>query len=308
MKELLVNQVNKVYYNLFVQGTLTAPTGSVKVSVVKDAVTLVDKATATLVATGQYSYVVPTTAVHPTTSAVIDLTSIEGILTIIWYFTISGTSMVISEEYVIVTPYVNWIDFRDPSITDVAVQQQKYADFLEAERVSRLVIDTYCGQTFGKIQTTYAIEGLGQEGLNLPRRIIVLDSVKWFTSTTRPGEIIGATTNTWEITATGWQIRRPYPRTLSVIEYPSRFKRNTTYNVAGLWGWESVPTAVEEAAKIITADYLCADHKYRDRYIDAVKSGDWQIKFAIEAWNGTGNATADALLTDYRIYPGIGVI
>jgi hypothetical protein len=53
---------------------------------------------------------------------------------------------------------------------------------------------------------------------------------------------------------------------------------------------------------------MCQDHKYRDKYLQSIKMGDWRIQFHDLAFNGTGNATADKLLLDYRIYPGVGII
>jgi|SRR5215217_2507636 len=293
MKEVLVNSISNIYYDVFVSGELTDATGSVTLNVFKDGIKIVDAATATKVGstTGKYSYTLPVAAVSTETELEVD-----------WTFTVGSNTLTIREYYSVVTPYAPWSYFNDAGKT--------YEDYIECERVARYLINTYCGQSFGFRTTTYAIEGHGTDSLKLPSRLITLTDVSWWDGTTRPGSIIGWSSPQWEITADGW-VLRTQPNSIHIdpaYNPEAIFRRNRLFNIEGVWGYLAVPTGVEEAAKIIIADYMCADHKYRDKYLDSIKMGDLAWKYNSGAWHGTGNATADMLLTDYRNYPGVGII
>jgi hypothetical protein len=86
------------------------------------------------------------------------------------------------------------------------------------------------------------------------------------------------------------------------------FKDGNIYTVDGNWGWEEVPAAVKEAAKLLVNDYACADAQYRDRYLTSMTAADWRIQFNSGAFKGTGNVRADQLLSDFVVTRGWGVI
>lgn len=301
MKEITVNSLYKAKYGIYIDGAPTDATGAVKLSAYRDNLTIFSEQTVTRDALGKYSYILPPHAIINTVDT--PITTTEGILKLVWHFTLNTYDMSVVEEYSIVTAYARWEDFQATAA---------YADFLETERVVRFVIHSYCGQTFGQQKTVYAVEGHGENSLSLPRRLISLDSVKFLQNPIpRPGEMIGFVMNMpWEITADGWVIRQqPQMNNLDpVLDPPARFQRNMKYNVTGTWGYEGVPTAVEDAAKILVADYLCPDSKYVSRYIKDVKMSDWELEFADGAFKGTGNSIADSLLLDYRLDPGVGMI
>jgi hypothetical protein len=87
-----------------------------------------------------------------------------------------------------------------------------------------------------------------------------------------------------------------------------QFANNRDYLVEGHWGWEAVPDAVKEAAKLLVNDYACADAQYRDRYLVSMTAADWRIQFYSGAYLRTGNVRADQLLSDYVVTRGWGVI
>lgn len=300
MKEIPLNSIYKAKYNIFVDGVATDAT-NVKISLSKDGTDIFINQNATHGTTGEYSYILPPNATVDTIN--IPITTAEGILIVTWSFTLNTYNMSVIEEYAVVTQYAHWQDFS--TIAD-------YPNFTEAERVARFQINSYCGQQFGKQDATYAVEGHKENSLRLPRRLISLDSVTFMRSPVpRAGEIIGFTTTMpWEIVADGWVIRQQPQRTKldPIVEENPRFHRNTIYNVTGTWGYDAVPADIEEAAKILTANFLCGDHKYVDNYISSIKMGDWQIKFDDQAFQGTGSSVADSLLLDFRLNPGLGII
>jgi hypothetical protein len=308
MKEILVNSISNVEYKIYVSGVLTNATGDVRVTVYKGEIKVVDNqiATAVVGVNGTYKYLLPTNTTVDGDE--LSVTTSEGILKVTWSFSVGSNELSITEYYCVVTPYCLWeyFDPADPETTPT------YQDYLECERVARFIINSFCGQEFGQEYTTYAVEGHGTNSLAMPRHLQTLDTVTWTDNIVpRSGEVIGwQYPYAWEIVASGWTIRQqPYPHDLIVTNrYGPRFIRNRTYNVAGLWGYVSVPTAVEEAAKILVADFLCKEAKYRDKYLDNIKMGDWRIQFAAGAFTGTGNAKVDELLLDYRLNPGIGLI
>lgn len=293
MKEVLANTISNVYYDIFVSGVPTAATGSVVAVVVKDGITIstISSATAVDGKTGRYQITLPMAAVVT-----------EGLLEIDWSFHVGSTALTVKDYYGVITPYASFSYFNDAGTS--------FADYVECERVARYVINAYCGQEFGQQETSYAIEGTGNDSLRLPRKLITFNDISWSTGYSRPGSVISWDIPEWEIAGSGWTLRtQPNEIHINPVRNPEAiFRRNVLYNVEGLWGYISVPTSVEEAAKIVIADYLCVDHKYRDKYLDSIKMGDWRIQFAPGAWMGTGNATADQLLMDYRNYPGIGIV
>jgi hypothetical protein len=292
MKEILLNSISTVNYKIYVDGVATAATGSVTARVFNGAVVVLASPTVTNPSTGVYSFIIPPSLVNE-----------EKTLTVEWTFTVAGYSMIVHENYDVVTPYSTWDYFK--SITT-------YEKYLEAERIARKVIDGYTGQTFGKIRTVYAAEGSDNNSIRLSHRLLELDDVTWIDLWYAPDTITAPDypISSWDITADGWILRTPKSRSSAdpVVMPSYSFKRNITYSVDGTWGWESVPTGVEEASKILTANLLCQDQKYRDKYLDTLKTGDWNIRFSPLAFSGTGSAVADDLLLEYRMLPGIGVI
>jgi len=299
MKEILTNTLQDIYFDVFKNGVLVDADANPTVSIYRDNVALVSNANTVKITgqTGKYSYTLPTTVIDS-----------ESNLVVQWSFSVNSVALTIPENYQVVTPYSTWDYFHNEDANII------YSDYLESERVARLVINSYCGQQFGYKATTFAVEGAGTETLTLPWRLIVLDSVDWTEAwewDVRPGSIIGLDAGTsWELAADGWFLRLQ-PIVIAqnvVVNHTPTFKRNILYNVKGTWGYAGVPTEIEEASKILTANYLCKDHTYRDRYIKQLKMGDWSIGFHDFAFNGTGDQTVDSLLKDYRNHPGVGLI
>lgn len=79
------------------------------------------------------------------------------------------------------------------------------------------------------------------------------------------------------------------------------WKQDYPFQITGDWGYKSVPAAVKEAAKLLVNDYACSEAAYRDRYLESIKAADWRLQFSSRAWESTGNARADHLLSDYVI-------
>jgi hypothetical protein len=231
--------------------------------------------------------------------------------TINWLFQYNeGTAKTYTAKtYVeVVTPYVTVEEIRTalgtmPTMTDDAVKR--------VERRIRGVIDNYTGQSFGLYFGKKRVQARGDEDLLLPQRLLSIVSVE------------GAVWNDLSRYATrgnGWYLSNATPLyadgsyvSTGVISWPGTtgrrilWKDNVWYTIDGEWGYEDVPYNVKEAALILIEDNVCPDSEYRDRYIDSVKTADYQYMYDPNAFRGTGSVIADQLLAPY-IRPTLAVI
>lgn len=207
----------------------------------------------------------------------------------------------------VVTPYVTLDEIRDalgtmPPLTDPELKR--------VERRIRGVVDNYTGQNFGKFTGSYRIQAFGEENLQLPARLVNLTAVAGanYTDIARYGT-----------RGDGWYLGNAVDlysdgsyTSNGVISYPGSYRTNpwrdnVWYTITGDWGYEDVPTNVKEAMLILIEDAICPDSEYRDRYIDSVKTADYQYMYTSNAFRGTGSVIADQLLEPYR-RPALAVI
>lgn len=197
--------------------------------------------------------------------------------------------------------------FQDTNWQDV--------DLAELENNVRLSIEAYTGQKFGYEVGTKFVTGTGEKKISLPMRLAKLNSIS------------GGPAGYFGISGDGYSLYIHNKNLLYTKEAPPedyadnkvwtgtglsggviyvpdsywrQFRVGTTYGIDGEWGWTAVPDDVQEAALLLANDYACGDNLYRDRYLEAIKSGDWNLTFNLGAYRGTGNARADALLEKYR--------
>ena len=228
-----------------------------------------------------------------------------------WTFTIPGSGTHTKNEfYRVVAPYLTKRDIidLDPDISD--------AEFLRAEAAVRHIINAHTGQSFGKFTGTLSVQGNGTRSLALPMKLISLDTVNGATALSH-FEIVG---DGYYINYYPWgvpPIKADYyglhMHRGGVIHNPNyvklgEFPKNEVYNITGSWGWEQVPPAIKEAARLLFNDYACGDSAYRDRYLTSMTAADWRIQFHSGAFRQTGNVRADQLLAEYVLKRGWAVI
>jgi len=289
VNEIYEDTLSILKYTIYIDGVAKDADGSVSVSV--DGVSL-GNSTKTPGKTGEYTILLPMT-----------YNAKVGSIKVNWSFNYSTLPFIVTECYKIVKPYASWNLFVDK----FAQYNKAYADYVEAERVVRYVINSYCGQSFETFEAAIRVEGNGLDGLILPHPLLSETNVQWsdgynviYTDTDIP----------WEISGNGWILRKQstYDSFDPVCEPHDKFKRNVIYTVTGVWGYECIPNPVVESARLLIEDYICPDQNYRNKYLDNIRSGDWRLEFNDWAFVGTGNATVDRLLKEYRNYPAIGVI
>lgn len=218
------------------------------------------------------------------------------------------------EEYInrytldVVTPVLSLEDVAEIIGANTTPQKAR-----ETERAVRVIIEAYTGQRFGLDKSVKTIVGQGEGRLQLPQRLIAYTGIGVSGVQLSPIR--------FSIGSEGWLLNAVAPDWLEIKEAPpeelldtnpmggpirvpawyrSSFIDGQSYVIDGLWGWESTPMDVEEAARLLVNDYACNQAAYRDRYLEIIKSSDWTMQFSPRAWEGTGNARADFILSQYK--------
>lgn len=225
------------------------------------------------------------------------------------YVTTSGSGAYNDINYVsLVRPYATVPQIR--SIADVA-DTVSNSSIQKLERRARLNINAYLGFDFYKKKKSVTVYGNNTDVLTLPEHLFRIDAVyeddllvyerdNSSYQLTYPLEI-GPSSNRIKIvnSSTSNTEIMEFPK-FSVFYYEGVFKKDTSYRVDGIWGWEYIPADVEEATALLVNDYLCNDFNIRNKNISQLSNDSYDIKFAADAATGTGNLTVDNLLAHYR--------
>ena len=185
-------------------------------------------------------------------------------------------------------------------------------DAAEIERSVRYVIQAHTGQCFGKFVGKKSVTGSGGPTLRLPERLIQLNSVN---DNTFWNQIFVIRGSGWYLNnrAVGLPSIRadwdgihenPYTSSAPIGTYKHMFLKDQEYVLDGEWGWNNVPIAVQEAARLLINDYACGDSTYRDRFLTSMTAADWRIQFHEGAFTNTGNVRANQLLSEYVLRRG----
>jgi len=254
---------------------------------------------------------VPSAPVSGTVTVQLPYLQYDGQVAINWSFSIPASGTYTDRIYYdVVTPVLTKQEVADiyspETITD--------AEYAKSEAAVRHIINAHCGQSFGKWIGTWSVSGDTSNSLSLPARLLQVLNVN------------GETSDQYTIVGGGFNLRHyPYGVTESikadigtqqrsgVIYDPysiskQRYETSRTYSIYGIWGYNSVPATVKEAAKLLINDYACEDAAYRDRYLTSMTAADWRIQFNAGAFIKTGNVRADQLLEPYVMERGWAVL
>lgn len=240
-------------------------------------------------------------------------TAEDRIFTVVWAGTVDASPFTRSEQYNVVTPYAYPESIAERMGWDLENEDDPRYRSLKtienAERLARFMIDSITGQNFGKRFQKTVSYGAGTDVLSLWDHIINITAV-WENGleTWNPDTGVALSGYDYEVTETGRAIRPDLVgvnideggRKYVVDRNAGAFKNGYRYDVEGYFGYESVPSDIEEAAIYLINDYLCADRVWRDKYIDQATVEDWKIRFSELAFRGTGNLTVDKLLENYN--------
>lgn len=192
----------------------------------------------------------------------------------------------------------------------------------QVEQAVRYVIQAHTGQFFGKYVGKISVTGSGEPFLRLPRKLISFSSLNGNTHYTSTLALRGSG---WYLKSktiaapppvradwNGWNEATAYSGHSPIIAPYSKatinFNSDVEYEIDGIWGWNSVPAGVQEAAKLLVNDYACSDSQYRDRFLSSITAADWRLQFHDGAFSNTGNARANQLLAEYILQRGWTVV
>lgn len=215
------------------------------------------------------------------------------------YLTAYVTGMIDGEEHVlsyripVVTPLFTLDDFSEAQQGQIGEN-----DFPELERLVRHVVEAHCGQSFG-----YRKDAV--EFNNSRNRVYLNAPIVEFTGVS---DRYLTNSNTLSIPHRIYDDRFVidldlYDVKTDLIMLPHK-RTNRVMFLHGTFGYPSVPEDVRQAALLIAGVWGCNQAIWRDRYINTIRSADWNIKYDGGAYEGTGSATADQLLAKYNRVDG----
>lgn len=231
----------------------------------------------------------------------------DGEVKVDWTFSIPSSGTFTESTYhLVATPLLPLSEVKK------IIEDTDVTNAIEAEAAARYIINAHTGQSFGKFTGVRKVRGTGNNALALPEKLLRLTKVNG----SEPGMRFEVDPGGFYLRNYPWgvpPVRADYHglhmHTGGVIHNPNNVKLGTfmnsqVFDIQGVWGWDYVPPAIQQAAKLLVNDYACADALYRDRYLTSMTAADWRIQFHAEAFANTGNVRADALLADYVLPRG----
>lgn len=209
----------------------------------------------------------------------------------------------------VVTPILTKAEIK--AVWDTATDEE----VVTIEKAVRHIVQAYTGQKFGHWYGSVTVKGSNSRALFSPTKILELTTVNGVTATSHyaldpDGYVVRH--YPWGVPPVKADYHGLHMHTGGVIHDPNNVRwaywSDRSYELAGRFGWEEVPSQVKEAAKLLVNDYACADSQYRDRYLTSMTAADWRIQFHSGAFVRTGNVRADQLLSDFVVTRGWGVI
>lgn len=308
MNEIYINTSRYAYFDVYGATAASTPTAEIQLP----------GATATALVVTQVSGVIPDTATERWQAYVpMEFTAAETEFTVEWSATLGAEAATKTDYFTVVTPYVTPEEIVARYGWSLSQNSEKYIarDTLEQiERVVRGVITAYAGVEFGSRTSVVTAYGSNTDVLSVGEYIGSISSL------TENGVVVWAadgsvndfgydlaiseTKQAIKIVNAGFDIEESEP---GAFMPAGKFRDGYRYDVAGVFGFNSVPAPVKEAALILVKDYMGKDASYRAKYMTDVAVRDWTFKFESQAFNGTGNVVADQLLSPW-VAPWIAVI
>ena len=253
-------------------------------------------------------------------------TSREQSITVSWSFSIDSVEYIQNFSYDVSTPLIMPIDAAAElgySLSQTSDKYRSESDLITAERIARYTIEQFVNLSFGSTPKTVVAYGQNTDVLVLNEPIITIERItENGTVVYEPGENINAFVYDFEPTESTRAIRvanygdiREYENEPIVdiasantdSSYSSTglrsaaFKAGNRYEVYGLYGYQSVPADVKQAAVLLINDFLCQDSTWRTKYVQQASMSDFKFSFFKEAFYGTGNVHADKILSKYQV-------
>jgi len=179
------------------------------------------------------------------------------------------------------------------------------------ERKARLSLNAFIGNSFYKLKKDVTVYGNNLDVLTLPENIYRVDKVyeddllvyERNNSTIQleyPIEIADSRTRIKIVNSSLKSKEVAESPIFSVFYYEGVFKKDHSYRIDGIWGWDYVPADIEQATALLVEDYLCNDFNIRNKNIAELSNDSYDIKYGSDFATGTGNLTVDNLIAHYK--------
>ena len=186
------------------------------------------------------------------------------------------------------------------------------AQAIEAEKVARRIIESEAG-SFQFVRKLKEVIGMGIDYLPIDERIVNLyqlsendeiifvqgdDSYDQYKISVDKSSIV----LDYEI-----QNKVEYTKVWRDRNYAVTFCPGCDYLIDGSFGYQVIPSDIQEACEILMQDLVQGNTRYFSRNIVEFDNQEFKIKFASGSSAGTGNLIVDKLLIKYknRIRPGV---
>lgn len=170
-------------------------------------------------------------------------------------------------------------------------------DATEYERVARLVIDSVTGG-FGRYRTIKTVVGMGSDYLPMHDRITKIYSLKENTETLEVGTY-SISDDQSAIVMADEENRVEYRPVWNTRYYNISFPEGFDYTLDADFGWQTIPSAIQEAALLLIQDISCGNNKFLNSYVQQYQTDGYNIKYANGIFGTTGNSTVDKILSTF---------
>lgn len=186
------------------------------------------------------------------------------------------------------------------------------AQAIEAEKVARRMIEAEAG-SFQFIRKDKEIIGMGIDYLPVDERIVKLyemsenQEIIFVDGDDQYDQYRISVDKTSIVLDDNIQNKVEYPKVWRDRNYAVAFCNGCDYVIDADFGYQVVPSDVQEACEILVQDLIQGNTRYYSRNILEFDNQEFKIKFAPGASSGTGNLVVDKLLTRYKnkIRPGV---
>jgi|SRR6478735_3061125 len=288
MSIIYKNEVESVTLRLYVSGVLTDASSDPTLTVKTRAGDFVASPDVLQDSEGVYSAIIGPS-----------ITDVSTDLVLTWEYDLAGETVVRNERMTVVQPYLSVSE-----LTSLAPTETEYDMLKAAEAYARHQIDSFCGQHFYPYNDTVFARGQGDNILTLTQRVVRVDRINVndvvvYDATDVNVNDFGAAVNI-SPTSKALIIASEQYLTYDPIHWSAgKFASGTRYDVTGVYGWDYIPDAVNQAAMLLVNDFFCKESNWRNRFVESISASDWRIVFNDGAFNGTGNSSADSILQPF---------
>jgi hypothetical protein len=208
----------------------------------------------------------------------------------------------------LIRPYATWQRIEELASIPSGTAS---STLVKLERRARLSLNSFIGNNFYKQKKTITVYGNNTDILTLPENLHRIDKIyeddllvyerdNSLVQLDYPVEITDSKTRIKIVnTSTKNKETMEFPM-FSVFYYDGVFRKDHAYAIDGIWGWEYVPSDIEQATTLLVEDYLCNDFNIRNKNISELSNDSYNIKYGSDFATGTGNLTVDNLIAHYK--------